>query len=113
MAVGKGRTRPLVIGGRRFRWRCEFNHPAEKLSVAWAEERIITLDRLFVRPEDGPHRLLTVSWPPCEGPVVKPGLVRACVEAAIRRGWLADVPTMELSGSDMSAGDGARPGVEC
>ena len=105
MAVGKRRTRPLVLDGRRFRWRCDFrHHPAEKGSVAWSEGRISTPDRLFVRPEDGPHRLLTVSWPPCDGPVVSPRLVRACVEEAIRRGWLTDAPTMDLPGADVPTG---------
>jgi hypothetical protein len=104
MAVGKRRTRPLVFGSRRFRWRCDFNDPREKSSVAWHEGRITTPDRLLVRPEDGPHRVLTVSWPPCCGPVVSPGLVRACVEEAVRRGWLTDVRTMDLRGADVPSG---------
>jgi hypothetical protein len=45
-------------------------------------------DRLLFRPEAGSHRLPTVSWPAGRGPVVKPGLVRACVEEVLRRGWL-------------------------
>ena len=104
MAVGKRRTRPLVVGGRRYRWRCEFNHPQEVSSVAWIEGRITTPDRLLVRPEDGAHRQLTVTWPPCSGPVVTPGLVGACVEEAVRRGWPNNVPAMELAGADVPTG---------
>jgi hypothetical protein len=48
-----------------------------------------------------PHNLLTVSWPPCSGPVVKPALVRACIEEALRRGWLAELRVLDLQGTDV------------
>jgi hypothetical protein len=63
------------------------------------------LDRLVVRPEVGPHRLLTVTWPACHGPVVKPRLVRACIEEALRRGWLAEHSVVTLSGAEVSVPD--------
>lgn len=110
MATGKRGTRPLSLGGRRFRWRCEFHHPLEVHSVGYAERGTSwPPDALVVRPEDGPHRLLTVTWPACTGPVVTPGLVRACVEVALRRGWLTDLPDLELAGADVpeSAGPSA------
>jgi hypothetical protein len=99
MATGKRRTRPLSLGGRRFRWRCEFSHPLEVFSAGY-EERGASWppDTLVVRPEDGPHGLLTVTWPACEGPVVTPGMVRSCVEEALRRGWLAELPVLKLPG---------------
>ena len=103
MAVGKRRPRSLTVNGRRFRWRCEFHDPAERYSVAMAEGRITSPDRLVIRPESCPHRLLTVSWPPCHGPVVLPGLVRACVEAASRRGWPDERASLELAGKDVPA----------
>jgi hypothetical protein len=62
-------------------------------------------DRLVVRPEEGPHRLLTVSWPACHGSVVGPGIVRVCVEEALRRGWLADHNTMALAATDVPTYD--------
>lgn len=109
MATGKKRTRPLALDGRRFRWRCEFNDPLEAFSVGYAERGgAWPPDTLVVRPEDGPHRLLTVTWPACKGPVVTPGLVRACIEEALRRGWLTEVPDMELMSTDVPTG-GASP----
>lgn len=106
MAIGKKRTRPLTLDGRQFRWRCDFNHPAEEFSTAMAEGRITTPDRLRVRPVDGPHQLLTVNWPPCQGPLVLPELVRACIEEARRRGWLEEHAVMELAGADVPPGAG-------
>jgi hypothetical protein len=103
MAVGKRGTRPLVLDGRPFRWRCEFNDPLEIFSAAFAAGRIATPDRLIVRPVDGPHRLLSVTWAPCRGPVVTPGLARACVAEALRRGWLSEWPSLELDGADVMA----------
>jgi hypothetical protein len=102
MAVGKRRTRRLTVEGHSFRWRCEFSEPAERFSVSYAERGgSWAPDRLLIRPEEDPHRLLTVTWPACHGPVVRPGLVRACVEEALRRGWLAAHPTMTLAGTDL------------
>jgi hypothetical protein len=103
MAVGKGRTRRLTIDGRRFCWRCDFSEPLEKFSVRYArQEGRRRTDNLVVRPEIGPHRLLTVSWPACHGPVVKPRLVRVCVAEALRRGWLSEYPALTLAASDVS-----------
>ncbi len=105
MAVGKGRTRPLMVQGCRFRWRCEFNEPSEKFSVDYARNGTTWKpDKLVVRPENGPHRLLNVTWPACQGPVVIPRLVRACIEEAIQRGWLAELPVMTLEGFQVAAG---------
>jgi hypothetical protein len=100
MAIGKRGSRPLVLDGRHFRWRCEFNDPLEIFSVAFTEGRITTPDRLIVRPVDGPHRVLAVAWAPCKGPVVTPELVRRCVEEALRRGWLSERPSLELAGAE-------------
>ena len=101
MAVGKRSTRPIYVKGQRFRWRCQFNEPLERFSVAMAEGRMTSPDRLLVRPEASPHLLLTVSWPPCRGPVVKPGLVRKCIVEALRCGWPEEQVSLELAGSDV------------
>jgi hypothetical protein len=102
MAVGKGRTRLLTINGRCFRWRCDFNEPLDKFSVAYAKHgNTWRPDNLVFRPEDAPHRLLTVAWPACEGPIVKPQLVRACIDEALRRGWLDAHSVMTLPGSEV------------
>jgi hypothetical protein len=103
MATGQRRTRPFSLDGRRFRWRCEFTFPAEMFSRGFAEASW-TADALVIRPEDGPHRRLTVTWPACKGPLVTPGLVRACIEEALRRGWLTESSAMELDGADVPAG---------
>lgn len=103
MATGKRRTRRLTAHGRAFRWRCDFNEPLERFSVGYAQRgHTWRPDTLVIRPEDGPHRLLTVTWPACLGPVVKPRLVRACVEEALRRGWLTEHPILSLVGSEVS-----------
>ena len=94
--------RLLVADGQRFRWQCSFNHPLEMLSVGFAERgHLWSPDLLLVRPEDRSSRRLTVSWPPCKGPVVKPGLVRACIDEARRRGWLGESPIMEIEGLEV------------
>ena len=94
--------RPLTLDGRRLRWTCSFHHTSEVSSTGYAERGASwSPDRLLVRPEDGPHRLLTVSWPACRGPVVKPELVRACVEQALRRGWLDTHAVLDLSGEEV------------
>ncbi|QDV35129.1 hypothetical protein [Tautonia plasticadhaerens] len=91
--------RLLVLGGRRFRWTCSFNEPLDVHSRAYAEHGgSWPPDRLLVRPEDGPHRLLAVEWPACRGPVVRPALVRRCVEEAIRRGWPDSGAALVLDG---------------
>jgi hypothetical protein len=98
--------RLLIRDGGRFRWACSFHDPLERFSAAYAERgQSWSPDVLTVRPEDGPHRLLTVSWPPCRGPVVQPGLVRACIEEALRRGWLAEHPVVQLAGPDVLVPD--------
>ena len=72
-----------MLDGRHFRWRCELNDLLEVSPVAFAEGRVTTPDRLIVRPVEGPHRLLSVIWAPCNGPVVTPEWVRVCVEEAL------------------------------
>src|SRR5205823_4524663 len=104
MAVGRRSTRRMTVEGRSFRWRCDFNEPLERFSVSYAKRgETWRPDSLVVRPEEGPHRLLTVTWPACQGPVVKPRLVRACVREALRRGWLAEHPLVALAGRDVPA----------
>jgi hypothetical protein len=103
MATGKRRTRRLTAHGQAFRWRCDFNEPAERFSVGYAQcGQTWRPDSLVIRPEEGPHRLLTVTWPACLGPVVKPRLVRACLEEALRRGWLTESPVLTFPGSEVS-----------
>ncbi len=94
--------RPLVVADRRFRWKCDFNHPFEVFSAGYAEDgHAWSSDKLLVRPEDLPHCLLTVSWSACRGPVVTPGFVRVCVNEAVRRGWPDAEPMMELAGAEV------------
>lgn len=105
MATGKRRTRPLSLGNRRFRWRCDFNHPLEAFSTGYRERGAFwSPDTLVIRPEDGPHRRLTVTWPACRGPLVTPGLVRTCVEEGLHQGWLTESPALELAGADIPTG---------
>jgi hypothetical protein len=105
MAIGKRGTRPLSLDGREFRWRCDFSAPYEMASSGYASEGASwPPDTLVVRPVDGPHRRLTVTWLACKGPLVTPGLVRACVEEALRRGWLMELPNLDLVGVDVVAG---------
>jgi hypothetical protein len=62
-------------------------------------------DELVVRPVDGPHRRVSVTWPACKGPLVTPGLVRACVEEALRRGWLTELANLDLAGAEVPSGE--------
>jgi hypothetical protein len=104
---------PLVLDGRRFRWACEFHYPFEIMSAGYARNGSTWRpDTLVIRPEDRPQRLLTVTWPACCGPLVKPGVVRACIEEALRREWLGDYSVMKLAGCDVPTGDtnNAEPG---
>ena len=87
--------RPLVVAGRRFRWRCAFNHPGEYFSVAAAQGRLPP-DLLLVRSEVAPQRVLTVEWDQFRWRLVTPRLVRACVEEALRRGWPDTLPALTL-----------------
>ena len=106
MAIGKRRTRPLVMKGLHFRWRCEFNEPLDQFSVAFKEGRIASPDQLIIRPTDESHQLLTVTWAPCRGPVVTPALVRACIEEALQQGWLSERPKLEPHGASVAQKDG-------
>jgi hypothetical protein len=102
MATGRRRTRILTVGDRQFLWRCDLSHPAEVHSVGYAERGASwPPDRLIVRPEDGPHRCLTVTWSACYAPTLRPALVRVCVEEALRRGWLTELGELNLSGADL------------
>lgn len=103
MAPGRRGTRRITIDGRHFRWRCEFNEPLERFSVGYAKHGDTWRpDRLLVRPEDGAHRLLAVTWPACEAPIIKPRLVRACIREALRQGWLTGRAEMTLAGRDFT-----------
>jgi hypothetical protein len=104
--VGKRGTRRITANGSEYRWRCEFNDPAEKFSKAYAEHgKSWSPDILVVRPVDRPYRLLTVTWPACDGPAVMPRVVRAAIDEAIRRGWLAELANMTLPGIELSIPD--------
>ena len=103
MAVGKRRTRPIVVDGRPFRWRCEVNDSLEMLSVAKGKANLHLPDRLIVRPEEGAHQILTVSWPPGQAPFLRPAFVRACIELAVHRGWLGEHAAVNLAGADIPA----------
>jgi hypothetical protein len=50
-----------------------------------------------------------VIWPACHGPIVKPALVRACIEKALRRGWLSEHRDLTLKGSELSLAEALRP----
>ncbi|OAI52553.1 hypothetical protein AYO44_16570 [Planctomycetaceae bacterium SCGC AG-212-F19] len=102
MAVGKRSMRRITVEGHTFHWRCAFNEPLEKFSVSFAKNgETWSPDCLLIRPGEGPHRLLTVTWPACHGPVVKPRLVRTCVLEGLRRGWLIEHPEMTMAGRDV------------
>jgi hypothetical protein len=105
--------RPLVLNGRRFRWVCRFHYPIEVLSVGFATSGSTwPPDTVVVRPEDHPQSVLSVTWPPCSGPIVKPGFVRVCVEEAFRRGWLSEHMSLTLPGSEVPApADQANQGL--
>jgi hypothetical protein len=106
MALGKRRTRRLTVNARCFRWRCDFNGPYERFSISYAKRGSTWApDSLIVRPEEGPHRLLTVTRAACLGSVVTPRLVRACIVEAVRKGWLAEHSLMTLEGSEMPGAD--------
>jgi hypothetical protein len=106
MAVGKRGTRRINVGGKFFRWRCEFHDPSEQFSSGYAEHgKTWTPDTLLIRPESQPRRQLSVTWPACTGPVVTPQFVRDCIEAALQRGWPAASEVLELSESDILAGE--------
>jgi hypothetical protein len=91
MAVGKRRTRAIVVGQRRFRWRCDFNDPW--LTPPPDSDGPTGRHRLLVRLEDAPNKLLTVS---CRAAVITPGFVQACIARALEQGWLASHPRLEL-----------------
>ncbi len=102
--------RPLVLGGRRFRWACHFHYPIEVLSAAYGKRGSTWRpDTLVVRPEDSPQRLLSVTWPACYGPVLKPGFVREVIEEALHRGWLTEHPDLRLEGSELATADAHPP----
>lgn len=102
MALGKRHTRRITVGKESFRWRCDFNEPLERFSASYAERGTTWApDQLVIRPEVEPHRQLTVIWPACTAPVLKPGFVRGCIEEARRQGWLTTSPVMEMAGSDL------------
>jgi hypothetical protein len=72
--------RLIVVNGEQFRWQ----------ENAW--------DGVRVRPEVDPGRLLLVP----QGRHAVPSLVAEWIEAAIARGWLTDIPRMQLLGVDGS-----------
>lgn len=103
MAASWRGYRAIVVDGRRFRWACDFHLLGERGSVGYATGGASwSPDALIVRPEDGPHRQLAVTWPACTGPLVTPGLVRACLEEALRRGWPDGLSQLDILGADVS-----------
>ncbi len=93
--------RAFAVDDRRFRWRCSFNHPLERFSVGYAKSGSSwPPDQLIVCSENHPRQRLIVSWPACLGPLVQSSVVREYIDEALRRGWLDEHPTLELTGSE-------------
>jgi hypothetical protein len=102
--------RPFVLDGRRFRWACRFHYPVEMLSASYGKRGSTWRpDTLLVRPEDGPQRSLRVTWPACFGPIVKPAVVRVCIEEGLRRGWLSEHRDLELKGEEFLSAEANAP----
>jgi len=89
--------RLLVAGDRRFRWECRFVYP-----IGWTySPDDWQRDELIGRCEDNPAQVLTVRWPAGSGGTVTPKRVREWIDAARERGWPAQHPVVEMSGSDI------------
>jgi hypothetical protein len=102
--------RLIVVASQRFRWACHFHYPMEALSTSYAKRGATwPPDTLVVRPEERPERLLRVTWPACYGPILKPVLVRACIEEALRRGWLSDSANLEFAGAELPVPGANQP----
>lgn len=102
MALGKGRTRQIIVDGATYRWRCDFHVPEEQFSETYAQQgHTWKPDELIIRPTDKPHQLLRVTWPACHAPTATPGLVRACIEVALQRGWDSSGNPFTLNYTDL------------
>lgn len=94
--------RLITVNGRRFRWKCDFNEPADKFSAAYARSgHEWEPDRLIVLVEENPHDTLTVTWPACEAPSIQPRDVRAAIHAAMDRNWLDAAHSLVLLASEI------------
>jgi hypothetical protein len=80
MAADWRHWRLIVVNGERYRWQ----------EIEWEGVR--------VRPEVEPRRMLIVP----EARHSVPSLVATWIEAALVRGWLTDIPMMQLRGVDGS-----------
>lgn len=101
--AGKWRGwRLLVVGERRFRWQFSAHFPFDMSHLTEDKRRRWSFDTLTVRTEDRSPRRLFVRWQPFGSPMVTPGLVRACIDKALREGWLTDAEVMELPGEAIS-----------
>jgi hypothetical protein len=99
MAFGKKGYRRLVVDGRILYWLYACQDPLFRFSLGGSiranpNDRPY-IDHLIVRPEEEPSRMLRVTFG-TDCPLVTPRIVRACVEEAIRRGWLTEHPHMLL-----------------
>ena len=94
--------RLIVVEEQRFRWKCDFHDPSVLGSTSYAKHGSTWApDTLTVRVEDQPNQVLSVTWPACHGPIVLPAFVRACIEQALRDGWLRERPALELVGESV------------
>ena len=102
MAFGKKGYRRLVVRGRVFFWRYDCQDPVIRLALAastGAGDRHDPphVDRVLIRPEDQPHRVLRVDCGfTC--PLVTPAAVRKWLEAALVLGWPDRRDSLELNG---------------
>lgn len=109
MAFVKRDFRRLLAGKRMFFWRYACQDPVIRMALAHSRRALATEpheDRVLVRPEDAPHRLLRV-YCGVGCPLVTPGVVRRWIDTAASLGWPSERVSLELDGLDESG----RPGV--
>lgn len=78
--------RPIVIDGVRYRWQCD--HDCSHLGG------------FIVRPEEDPQMLLDVEW---SHALIKPALVRLCIELALEQGWMSEHRNLALTYQELLA----------
>jgi|GEM_PF-1807781 len=101
--------RLITVNGRRFRWKCDFNEPLDKSSVAYARNgHEWAPDRLIVLLEESPNHVLTVTWPACDAPVIRPRDIRAVIQAAMDRKWLESEHSLNIWARDIWRTIGSR-----